>query len=253
MAMLWKEMSLFRRVMVLLMAAMILCFCVLTVVSVTREGIAYSGEFHIRTMGGEDAVYTGEVGGQLSRFTVSAGTLTYRWGEYTYGPYRLRYDDTARPEGWTKGDGIVITRGEEVIFEGGRSGDTLWHKDGTAYSSSGVVISTGDRHYDSEGRLVTEEERREPGLSTVVRLLQEPELTHRGSIGVYLLVTLLAGLNILLILFPDFFFRWNFRFSVRNYEDMEPSDLTLAMRPVSWVVLAAMTLGLYWFNLTMIV
>ena len=69
-----------------------------------------------------------------------------------------------------------------------------------------------------------------------------PELTSRGSWGLYLLITLLTGLLALDVLFPKALFYMNHACDVR---DPEPSDFYLAMQKVSWVVYPCLLLGGY--------
>lgn len=251
----WKEMSLFRRVMVLLMAALILLFGVLTLRTVGKKGIEYGGSFLYCAQEGDAVRYTGEVNGQPAQFTVKGDTVTYQWGDdEIYGPYRVDTDPNQKISEAIDGHypPLTVFLEGEVIFRGGYSGDYLLDENGEVLWGSSVnsYVSNGQTYVN--GRPLTLREQNEPDLHAVLRMAMGPELTHRASFGFYLVATLMAVVNILLILFPDFFFRWSFRYRVRNYADMEPSNLALAMRPVSWILLGLVTLALYCWNLTII-
>ena len=59
------------------------------------------------------------------------------------------------------------------------------------------------------------------GLSSLAKLVLAPEVTNRGSVGLYFLVTLLAAFNMVQICFPDMMFRLSLWGYVRNFGDTE--------------------------------
>ena len=104
-----------------------------------------------------------------------------------------------------------------------------------------------------DGREVVREEQYAPPLSVLAEVALGPELTHRGSVGLYLAVTLLALVNILQICFPGFFFRLSLWGHVRNIETAEPSDWYILMERIEWLILTLACLVLYWQVLRVIV
>ena len=78
-------------------------------------------------------------------------------------------------------------------------GEPLWGSSSYAFASDGTILG-------ENGRVITQQEFHEPDLSTLVQVALEPALTHRGSMGFYLTVTLLALFNIIQICFPYLFF-----------------------------------------------
>ena len=154
------------------------------------------------------------------------------------------------------GTGVEIRRDDEVIFRGCRFSDMLFDEDGEpfweihAYGhvSDGTIVA-------EDGQTVSQEEYHAPGFSTLVQVVLEPELTHKGNVGLYLAVTFLALLNLVQILFPEALFKLSLLGRIRSIDidDAEPSSFYIAMEHIEWVVLAgaclifyAMALGEIW-------
>ena len=252
----WADMSWFRRVLLILMLVEIVAFGIATAVTVGRWGLEYQGELlYPRTEG--DVTWP-SCGACLSNMAVAPdGTVEYRWGEYAYGPYQVVEDPTAVPEEFQySGTGVEIRRDDEVIFRGCRFSDMLFDEDGEpfweirAYGhvSDGTIVA-------EDGQTVSQEEYHAPGFSTLVQVVLEPELTHKGNVGLYLAVTFLALLNLVQILFPEALFKLSLLGRIRSIDidDAEPSSFYIAMEHIEWVVLAgaclifyAMALGEIW-------
>ena len=253
----WTEMNRYRRVLLIAMAAEILAFFVPVLVAVNRPGLEYGGTLLYPRMEGEIQIYEGTIDGEPARFAVSPeGEVSYRWGEYTYGPWRVAEDPAAAPGEGSGLTGVEITREGRVVFRGGYDPDStvsLFREDGTPVLGAEFHITAGEGIVvEADGRVLTQEELHEPGLSAVARAALGAELTHRGSILLYLLITLLALLNVLQICFPGFFFRLSLWGHVRNIEDAEPSDWYIVMEKIEWAVLAVCCLFLYWQAATVI-
>lgn len=253
----WRELSLFQRVLLVILAAMILGFGVATPIMSIRKGIEYRDTLLYFTQEGEVRRYAGRVDGKRTEFTVTpGGTVEYRWGEELYGPYRVVEDPSAAPE--TGMTGLEILQGDQTLFRGGMRGGGEWSilygEDGEPFDFLNITYGTSDgKVYDSNGKELTPRDLHEPGLGTVAKLaLREPELTHRGSFGLYLLVTLLAVFNMFQICFPGLMFRWSIMWHVRDPYAAEPSDFYIAMEKIEWVVLTVVAAVLYWMAMTVI-
>jgi len=252
-------MSLYRKILLILMAVMVLGFGVAMPIMTARKGMTYRNTLLYFTEENGVRRYAGRDGGKTSEFTVQPdGTIDYRWGDYTYGPYRVVEDPTAVPKGMTGCTGIEIRRGDEAMFRGAYYGSSslmnLYTEDGewlVDWGAIGVGTNTGTKWY-MDGREITEYEFREPGLSTLLELSIGPELTHRGSFLLYLAVTLLAAFNSFQICCPGFMFRLSLLGRVRNIDGAEPSEWYLFMEGVEWAVLTAVSAWLYWQALTVI-
>ena len=95
----WTEMSWFRRILLLWMAAMILGFGIAMPVVRAAQGIEYGDDFLRLRQEGEVRYYEGEVDWEDAAFTVwPDGRVEYRWGEYTCGPYQVSVVPDAAPE-----------------------------------------------------------------------------------------------------------------------------------------------------------
>ena len=72
-----------------------------------------------------------------------------------------------------------------------------------------------------------------------------PELTHKGSWGMWLLGMFVCIATAGFILFVDELFRWNLSFSIRNADKAEPSEWEIQTRYISWTVLPIMALVVF--------
>lgn len=252
----WRELSLFQRVLLVILAAMILGFGVATPIMSIRKGIEYRDTLLYFTQEGEVRRYAGRVDGKRTEFTVTpGGTVEYRWGEEVYGSYQVVEAPSAAPKSYTTG--LEIYQGEKMLFRGGfmdGGWPILYGEDGEPFELLSITYGTSDgKVYDSNGKELTPRDLHEPGLGTVAKLaLREPELTHRGSFALYLLVTLLAVFNMFQICFPGLMFRWSIMWHVRDPYAAEPSDFYVAMEKIEWVVLTGVAAVLYWMAMTVI-
>ena len=252
----WSEMSLYRRVLLIVMAIEILSFFFATLVMINRPGLEYQDALLYPGTERDIQIYQGAVDGETARFTVTpGGEVSYQWGEYTYGPYQITEDPAAVPDGYEGSQGIEIRLGDEVLFRGcylPRSTFPLIQEDGESlWEDSNIYMISGEKIWRN-GQEITEREYREPSLSALARVALGTELTRQGNILLYLLITVLAVFNVLQICFPGLFFRRYIRWRVRDPELAEPSDFYIAMERMEWVVLAIVCLVLYGMCLTTI-
>ena len=136
--------------------------------------------------------------------------------------------------------------GEKVLFRGG----WLLQKDFPYLEDE-----TGTPRFDLSCTVTGEKKElpRDPSAAFLVQLVLEPDLRHRGQWQPYALGLLLSLTTVPLILFADKLFRWNLRFSIRNPELAEPSELYVVGEYIEWAVLALLCLVLYWQALRVIV
>ena len=85
----------------------------------------------------------------------------------------------------------------------------------------------------------------EPSSSTILELMNDPELTHKGEWFAWFGAVFICVLNTISILFADELFRWNLAFRIRNVDDSEPSDWVIAGRYITWIVLPIAALVLF--------
>ena len=115
----WAQMSWYRRILLVGMAAEILVFFLATLVTVNRPGLEYQDSLLYPSIQGDLHIYQGTVDGKTARFTVSpTGEVSYQWVDYTYGPYQIYKDATAVPDDFERSQGIEIRLEDEVLFRG---------------------------------------------------------------------------------------------------------------------------------------
>ena len=84
-----------------------------------------------------------------------------------------------------------------------------------------------------------------PSASDILRLVFDPELTHKGSWLAWFGAVFLSILNAVSILYADELFHWDLSFQIRNAETAEPSDWELMKRYLGWTVFTIMVLVIY--------
>lgn len=254
----WTELSRYQRVLLIGMTIEILAFFLANLGMIFHPGLEYQDTLLYPRTEGSLQIYQGTVDGETARFTISPeGEISYQWGEYSYGPYQITEDPSAAPEGLGRMTGLEISLDNEVLFRGGyqpnsvlslyqEDGEPLWGIRVSATMSDGTVIG-------EDGQVIRPEEQHAPSLSALARVVLAPELTHRGNMGLYLAVTLLALFNLVQICFPGLMFRLSLLGRVQNIDDAEPSDFYITMEYIEWAVLAVVCLVLYSMSLLTIV
>lgn len=250
----WKELYCYRQVLLVIMAAEILCFLVANIIAAMRPGLEYQDVLLYARREGETQVYEGKLDGEKAQFAVSpTGEVAYQWGDYSYGPYQVTQDPSAAPAQRENAVGIEITQGDVLLFRGGyvpNSYVSLYQESGEPVMSLDVyAVTSGGTILNGSGGEISQQEYHAPSPAVLARVVLAPELTHRGSLLLYLVITLVAVLNIFQICFPGFFFRLSLRGLVRNREDAEPSDFYIAMEHMEWAGLAVVCLVFYFICL----
>ena len=232
------------------MIVMALVFAVVYPLILSRVGLEYKDTILVPRQENGSTVYSGKIQGQQAHFTVSEDkTVVFQHGDKTYGPYVAKEDPAAIPKGEElPGDmtGVELRQGEDILFRGGvlNTGNSyyLFNEDGTLGDIE-FSYTTGDGiERDQNGNVI---DPLEPSASTILELMGDPKLTHKGEWFVWFGAVFLCVLNALSILFADELFRWNLAFQIRNVDHAEPSDWELAGRYITWTVLAMMALVLF--------
>lgn len=229
------------------MAGMLLVFAVCYYFTISRVGFAYRDAILVPHTENGDTIYSGKIQGELAEFTVTAEKdVLFCCGDRTYGPYSVTEDPAAVPEGddaAEKMTGVVVRSGDEILFRGG-----VWNWMGT-YWLTNADGTNGNIHISYvSGDGVTRDENGdpldpvEPEVSTILQLLDEPELTHKGHWGMWWLALAVSLLNAGAILFADEIFRWNLAFQIQDVESAEPSDTEIAGRYIGWTAMALFAL-----------
>ena len=246
-----RELDNYQKFILVVLVLMVLVFAVLYAVTVSRVGYEYMDEILVPAEENGTTVYSGEIKGTPAAFTVTSGkAVTFQYGDKTYGPYTAREDKTAVPAG-ESGTGVVvycqgkvIFRGSVRLYYGGRL--SLTNADGTSPSGTVTITTANGTVTDEHGNII---DPMEPSVGTVLRLMDGPELTHKGTWWGWVLGVVFCGMNAISILFADELFRWHLMFRVRDAWDAEPSDWEISSRYIAWTVMPCLILYLFTLGL----
>lgn len=232
-----RELDHYQKFILIILVLLVLGFGVLYGITTSRVGYEYEDSILVPTKEGSNTVYSGEIDGMPVSFTVTAdNTVTYQYGLKTYGPYIVREDETAIPEG-KRGTGVEVRCGEEIVFRGSvqEAGHGLWltNEDGNSFSGNITITSSNGIITDENGNII---DQMAPSVSTLLELVYGPELTHKGSLWIWFFCVVLCIASAVSILFADELFRWNLSFLVRYAYDAEPSDWEISSRYIGWTL-----------------
>lgn len=247
----WTEdVPTYGKLLLVALIVMALVFAVVYPVVSSREGYLYNDKILVPGTENGNTTYSAKVKGEEWCFTVTPDkTVTFRCGDKLYGPYTAKEDPTAIPKGDNMAKymtGVEVRCGDEIVFRGGIyevSGYWMMiNEDGTNASFS-ISVTRGDGTVvDADGNII---DLMEPSVSTILKLMNGPELTHKGHGVFWFLGTFFVVITVVSILFADELFRWRFIFIARNPEDIEPSVWELVMRPIAWTLMAVGVLVTY--------
>ena len=188
-----------------------------------------------------NTVYSGKIQGEAASFTVTQDkTVTFQYGDFTYGPYTVKEDPQAALESGDLADslsGVEIWRQDSRLFRGGvqkleQNGWLLYNENGTLHNIETEIIFSGN---NSAAQM-------EPSLATILDLAMGPELTHKGHWLPWFLGILLCVVNAVSILYADELFRFWLSFWIESPELAEPTDLEITGRYFGW---GAMLIGIF--------
>ena len=234
-----KRLNWYQKSILIFMLAMALVFAVVYHMTIARVGVLYQNAIFVPAEENGVTVYSGKLRGKQAEFTVSADkTVSFRCDGQTYGPYTVKEDPTARPDLEIQLEtGAELWEGDTLLFRGG-----FWQSDGSMDLGMQTYVVENGVKKDSDGNII---DPAKPSASDILRLVFDPELTHKGSWLAWLGAVFLSILNAVSILYADELFHWNLSFQIRNAETAEPSDWELMERYLSWTVLTIMLLVIY--------
>lgn len=231
-----EERSKLQKAVLISMAAMVVLFGILTLISHVRKGVEFEGGLLRRTETEESVIYNGKVRGEQVEITVRAagsGNLTevdFRIGNRIQDDCTL---ETGLPPIQADQLGPVehirITRNGQLLFEGGYTAehDMGWYDlEGNWAPFSGLEATfrtSGENYWDSY----------KTSAGTILAFARGPERTARGSWMLYFTMLLFSGLLALDAAYPLALFRWQHMCDVK---DPEPSDFYLGMQRAGWCI-----------------
>lgn len=239
--------TLLQKILLILLLATALLFTVLTAVFRSQPRVQWADSLLRPAQTGDTSVYTGASHGQdvaVRVYPDGADTVV----DFAIGSFRHHVGRVTWPEGTISREyGGTVPRvkvflDDAVVFSGGydKSSGLLYHKDGSWEPGFSISASTSYSSYWSSYQL---------DAFDILYFALEPETVHRGSWAIYFLALFLSAITAIDVAFPKALFYLQHCLSV---QDPEPTDLYLAMQKVSWVILAAVVLGVYIWGLTMV-
>ena len=237
----FRELERFPKILLIALLLMTVAFGAVYGITTSRVGYLHNDEIFVPRQSEGALVYEGKVDGLDSSIVVALDTVIVNWGSKTYGPYTVREDPTAVPDGHPQMTGIEILDGQKVYFRGGVTDEAtdfwLIGADGEQLFTMTYTLSDGTE-MDMNGTPV---DHMKPTPRQIVSLLRGPELTHKGHWEVCFLGLVIALITAVSILFADELFYLSICFRVENAEAAEPSDWHIATRSLGWLFLTIMT------------
>lgn len=237
----FRELERFPKILLIALLLMTVAFGAVYGITASRVGYLHNDEIFVPRQSECALVYEGKVDGLDSSIVVALDTVIVNWGSKTYGPYTVREDPTAVPDGHPQMTGIEILDGNKSYFRGGVTDEAtdfwLIGADGEQLFTMTYTLSDGTE-MDMNGNPV---DHMKPTPRQIISLLRGPELTHKGQWLSYIMGVFLAIVVAVSILFADELFYLSICFRVENAETAEPSDWHIATRSLGWLFLTIMT------------
>ena len=260
-----EQRTTFQKAVLILLAAMIVVFGVITGFNQSRKGIVFEEGFLRKEEVTDADWFTGKVQGEevsILRWRGiknGARTVTLRVGERVRDVYTVYLGKPMIPlsgvvSGVASGAAssrslapeiptLRIMKNDEVLFEGGyQENSGFFFTPEGEWTSLGLSMST----YVS-GADLWENYTMPKGF--LVQLALNPELENRGDWRLYGLVVLFTLLTMADVAFPYTLFRWRHR---RWVKDPEPTDDYMSMQHLAWLIAVPILLGFYiWASMTL--
>ena len=251
-----EERTLFQKIVLILLVAMIVVFAVVTAYCQTIEGIRLRDSFLRKREVTDADCFTGKVEGEevtiLRWYGDGAGAreITLRVGERIHDTYTVYLGEPMIPlrgavativSTLREVPTVRITKNGTVTFEGGYQASS-----GMFYTSEGEwsSLSGGADIYVSGGDLWKDYT---IPKGTLVKIALDPELEDRGDWRLYGLAVFLTIAMMVDVAFPYTLFRWRHR---RWVKDPEPTDDYMSIQHLSWVICPILLLVFYIFAAT---
>ncbi len=255
-----KNLDRYQKGILVVLLAMAIVFAGVYANITSRIGYLYNDQILEAGTENGNTVYRAEVSGEEWCFTVTPEkTVTFRCGDKTYGPYTAKEDPDAVPENHEFSKymtGVEVRDEDEILFRGGimaigeyRESNRDWmmyHEDGTSVGFEIYAVMGDGTMISGDGTTI---DSMKPSGYTILRMMEGPELTHKGEWLAWvggMFISLIAAVS---ILFADELFRWGLVFRVRDVDLVEPSDWEIAGRYIGWTLMTVMAFAAYMMGL----
>ena len=129
-----------------------------------------------------------------------------------------------------------------IVKEAGENFVLIENEDGSMDDGEYFYVTIDGIRIDENGREI---DPMEPTADVILKILDNPKLTHKGEWFPWFAGVAICIFNIASILFADELFRWNLSFQIRNADSAEPSEWEIAGRYLGWTVLAICALVMF--------
>lgn len=246
----FKRLGIYQKIIMLFMILTVLVFSVVYFMTIKREGFEYKNAILIQKQENDNTIYSGRIHGKQTKIIVSADkTVEFQIGDKLYGPYTAKEDSSAIPKDSELGEsmtGIEIYNDKEILFRGGvmkhDDGWWLFNEDGSLENLAGSWGTIDGIEMDDGGNVI---DPMEPSVSTILDLMTDPELVHKGEWLVWFYGVCVCIATACSMLLADELFRWNLAFRIRNVENAEPSEWEIVSRYIFWTVLPIMAMVIF--------
>lgn len=246
-----RDLDRYQKAVILIVAFLAVLFAVIYANTISKTGFLYKDEILIPSTQDGNTVYTGTVSGGECIITVTPDkTVTMRCGSSIYGPYTAKEDPSAIPAEYSGAEnciGIELRENQKLLFRGAvltrqQNGFRLINENGEMYGFSAVVTMSDGTQWDWDGNAL---DPWELDVYSVLELMGQPELTHKGDWGVWFMGLCLCVMTVVSVLFADELFRLSLVFRVQDPYRADPSDWEISSRYISWTIMPVLILILF--------
>ena len=233
-----KNLDKTQKIILILTIAALVLFTVIYPVFFYHTGIRYHGKMLTLTIEDNKHVYSGKLDGKKIKFTVDGNRLDMTYGDAQIVPYYVCSTGETPEQASTfvlQSGPLVVFRRGEVLFRGtvseNLSGRYYYTTNRTTFVP-GVLRQINNTCYDMLNNVVINAE---PNIDEIIWLLEMPSIHKNDELAVFWVFgAIICIVNIISIIFVEELFRLRYVFSVADPYAVEPSELTLIMRPISW-------------------
>lgn len=244
-----KSLNSYQKAVLVFMIAMSFVFAVIYLKTISKVGFEYKDEILVHSQENGSTVYSGNIRGQEAQFTVSEDkTVVFKYGDKTYGPYTKKEDPTAIPDdiGMSIVTGVELREGDEILFRGAvlDMDDFYWlySEDGTDYNIGITYVTSDGIERDENGNPI---DTMKPTAANILKIMNDPELTHKGDGLAWFVAVLICIMNAASILFADELFHLSLSFRIRYAADAEPSEWEIIGRYIGWTGMTIVVLLIF--------
>ena len=239
--------SKFQKIMLFALAGMLVVFSVQLAITSAHKGVEFEDALLNVAEDANKTLYFGTVHGEYVEIVVkrdgNVTTVTYRIGARSEDVYTVETGLSAVKTSFNRYlPGIRISRGAEIVFEGGWDADysDSFFVGGMLYDLNGDPSATllvemsvaADGYWDDW----------QPSLGSVLRFTRGAELTARGDVRLFAMAAVLLGMAAVLTAFPTELFHLKYRWDVK---DPEPTEFYYGTTYLAAIILACCALGAF--------